>query len=109
MKQILILLEQRSVEHRHWDIAIYYRSLQILPNLQEEGILQVQEAHLHSLDRDIFLPTMKNTKEPALVKNHTGHQKVVLWSVTVSSAVRQVSFLPHYISTWKDPGLGNFC
>lgn len=37
MKQILVLLEQRSVERLCWNAGVHYTSFQVLPNLQEEA------------------------------------------------------------------------
>lgn len=66
MKQILILLEQGSGEHPHLDTS---QKPSNSSSPAGRGTLEVQEAHLHSLHRDIFLPTMKNPKEPGLRKN----------------------------------------
>lgn len=43
--------------------------------------LQLQEAHFHSLDNDVFLRIMKSSKESAVL--NMGHHKLALWMLTV--------------------------
>lgn len=68
--------------------------------------LQTQEAHFHSLDKDVFLRTTKNSKETAVV--NMGHHKLALWMLTVFLAATWVLFLLPQLSTWKDSCLASF-